>query len=254
MFLHRNRLRTSAFGFASIVVAGAGAPAMGNNLQDFMDCLSDCGFVFQNSNDPNEYLDCTDPCFFNFYTCPHTARPRFDLTSEAIAYAPGQTVTLRIGNWGCGGFLVGAGNVIAVRVYIVGLRDLAAATTYLAAPWQQMPTPSFDPGSSRWIRVWNTAPFVDPRGYAFRVEMDYATSAGVRTESGVNVAVRNNGCYANCDGSTIGPVLNVGDFTCFLQRFAAGDSYANCDASTTAPSLNVGDFTCFLQRFAAGCH
>jgi hypothetical protein len=60
-------------------------------------------------------------------------------------------------------------------------------------------------------------------------------------------------CYANCDGSTVAPVLNVGDFTCFLQRFAAGESYANCDASTVAPVLNVGDFTCFLQRFAAGC-
>jgi hypothetical protein len=60
-------------------------------------------------------------------------------------------------------------------------------------------------------------------------------------------------CYANCDGSTVAPVLNVGDFTCFLQRFAAGDSYANCDNSTTPPVLNVGDFTCFLQRFAAGC-
>jgi hypothetical protein len=60
-------------------------------------------------------------------------------------------------------------------------------------------------------------------------------------------------CYANCDGSTAAPVLNVGDFTCFLQRFAAGESYANCDSSTAAPVLNVGDFTCFLQRFAAGC-
>jgi hypothetical protein len=61
------------------------------------------------------------------------------------------------------------------------------------------------------------------------------------------------GCYANCDQSTTAPVLNVGDFTCFLQRFAAGESYANCDESTTPPVLNVGDFTCFLQRFAAGC-
>jgi hypothetical protein len=48
-------------------------------------------------------------------------------------------------------------------------------------------------------------------------------------------------------------VLNVADFTCFLQRFAAGASYANCDNSTNAPVLNVADFTCFLQRFAAGC-
>jgi hypothetical protein len=60
-------------------------------------------------------------------------------------------------------------------------------------------------------------------------------------------------CYANCDASTAAPVLNVGDFTCFLQRLAAGESYANCDSSTAAPVLNVGDFTCFLQRFAAGC-
>jgi hypothetical protein len=60
-------------------------------------------------------------------------------------------------------------------------------------------------------------------------------------------------CYANCDGSTAAPILNVGDFTCFLQRFAAGESYANCDDSTAPPVLNVGDFTCFLQRFAAGC-
>jgi probable HAF family extracellular repeat protein len=61
------------------------------------------------------------------------------------------------------------------------------------------------------------------------------------------------GCYANCDGSTTGPVLNVTDFTCFLQRFAGGDAYANCDHSTTAPTLNVQDFTCFLARFAGGC-
>ena len=29
-------------------------------------------------------------------------------------------------------------------------------------------------------------------------------------------------CYPNCDGSTIAPALNVGDFTCFLQKYAAG--------------------------------
>jgi hypothetical protein len=60
-------------------------------------------------------------------------------------------------------------------------------------------------------------------------------------------------CYANCDASTSPPVLNVNDFTCFLNRFAAGDSNANCDASTNPPVLNVNDFTCFLNLFAAGC-
>jgi hypothetical protein len=60
-------------------------------------------------------------------------------------------------------------------------------------------------------------------------------------------------CYANCDGSTVAPVLNIADFTCFLQRFGAGDPEANCDNSTTAPTLNFSDFGCFLTRFAAGC-
>jgi hypothetical protein len=60
-------------------------------------------------------------------------------------------------------------------------------------------------------------------------------------------------CYPNCDGSTATPVLNVNDFICFLNRFAAADPYANCDGSTTTPVLNVLDFTCFLNRFAAGC-
>lgn len=60
-------------------------------------------------------------------------------------------------------------------------------------------------------------------------------------------------CYANCDGSTAVPVLNVNDFQCFLNRYAAGDPYANCDGSTAAPVLNINDFQCFLNQFAVGC-
>jgi hypothetical protein len=60
-------------------------------------------------------------------------------------------------------------------------------------------------------------------------------------------------CYANCDNSTTQPALNVLDFNCFLNHFAAGDSYANCDGSTTAPVLNVLDFNCWLGRFSADC-
>ena len=40
---------------------------------------------------------------------------------------------------------------------------------------------------------------------------------------------------------------------CFNNYFAAGNAYANCDASTVAPVLNVNDFTCFLNKYAAGC-
>ncbi|MEX2218683.1 MAG: hypothetical protein WD749_07975 [Phycisphaerales bacterium] len=60
-------------------------------------------------------------------------------------------------------------------------------------------------------------------------------------------------CYANCDGSTAAPVLNVADFGCFLTKYAAGEAYANCDGSTTSPVLNVADFGCFLTEYAAGC-
>jgi len=60
-------------------------------------------------------------------------------------------------------------------------------------------------------------------------------------------------CYANCDGSTVVPILNVNDFTCFLNKYSAGDSYANCDGSTVVPILNVNDFTCFLNQYSAGC-
>jgi hypothetical protein len=69
-------------------------------------------------------------------------------------------------------------------------------------------------------------------------------------------------CYPNCDGSTVEPILNVDDFTCFINEFAAASAlpheqqvehYANCDQSTIAPVLNVDDFTCFINRFAAGC-
>jgi probable HAF family extracellular repeat protein len=57
-------------------------------------------------------------------------------------------------------------------------------------------------------------------------------------------------CYANCDGSTGTPALNVNDFVCFQSRFAAAEPYADCDQSG---SLNVNDFVCFQGRFAAGC-
>jgi hypothetical protein len=69
-------------------------------------------------------------------------------------------------------------------------------------------------------------------------------------------------CYANCDESTAQPILNVDDFTCFVNAFAAASalpyeqqvvSYGNCDGSTVAPVLNVDDFTCFINAFAAGC-
>lgn len=70
------------------------------------------------------------------------------------------------------------------------------------------------------------------------------------------------GCWANCDGSSIAPMLNIDDFSCYINAFAAAQGlpaheqqkhYANCDGSTIPPVLNVDDFTCFINRFAGGC-
>ncbi|MFN0132640.1 MAG: GC-type dockerin domain-anchored protein [Phycisphaerales bacterium] len=70
---------------------------------------------------------------------------------------------------------------------------------------------------------------------------------------GVQFELFGSSCYANCDGSTAAPTLNIADFICFQNQFAAAHPSANCDASTTPPTLNVADFICFLNHFGAGC-
>jgi hypothetical protein len=66
----------------------------------------------------------------------------------------------------------------------------------------------------------------------------------------VSIVPAPGSCYANCDESTVPPVLNILDFNCFLSRFSAGDDAADCDLSG---QTNVLDFNCFLNRFGAGC-
>ena len=93
-----------------------------------------------------------------------------------------------------------------------------------------------------------------PAGYA-RVTWDL-NGVAVRndgTGTAGAIQVRQTACYANCDNSVQTPILNVLDFSCFLNRFAAGDPYANCDGSSVPPVLNVLDFGCFLNAFAGGC-
>lgn len=69
-------------------------------------------------------------------------------------------------------------------------------------------------------------------------------------------------CYANCDGSTTEPILNMDDFTCFVRSFTEGKRlsheeqlthYTNCDGSTQKPVLNGQDIVCFMNAFAQGC-
>jgi hypothetical protein len=95
--------------------------------------------------------------------------------------------------------------------------------------------------------------FDDGNGAAVFMAGDFQRLAGGAAVSRVARLPLCSACYANCDASTAAPVLNVSDFSCFLQRFAAADPWANCDQSTATPALNIADFTCFLQRYAEGC-
>jgi hypothetical protein len=88
-----------------------------------------------------------------------------------------------------------------------------------------------------------------------RSNFDPATMTGPGYANLANPPLPNEtlDCYANCDDSTVPPLLNVNDFICFQAMFAANDPQANCDESTTQPVLTVNDFICFQGKFAAGC-
>ena len=70
---------------------------------------------------------------------------------------------------------------------------------------------------------------------------------------GIIPLLTDGACYANCDGSTTGPVLTPNDFQCFLNAYAASQLNANCDGSSGSPALTPNDFQCFLNAYAAGC-
>jgi hypothetical protein len=114
-------------------------------------------------------------------------------------------------------------------------------------------------------RQANLVDSLSPTGSPWAVDITSDGTKFLATNKSVHANVFGNGgavtvfgsagstCYANCDGSTAPPVLNIADFVCFQSAFAAGNSYANCDGSTSPPVLNIADFVCFQSRFAAGC-
>jgi trimeric autotransporter adhesin len=158
------------------------------------------------------------------------------------------------GAWAPMGQGLSAGGVNALAVYKGelyaggGFASSGAAPVYRLARWS---------GSS-WVPVREG---LDGPVYALAVQggslhiggdfnKGYSNAPGAVSPYWIKYT---NPVYANCDGSLSMPVLNVNDFTCFLQKYAAGDPYANCDGSTASPVLNVADFSCFLQKFTAGC-
>ncbi|MBL9030376.1 MAG: hypothetical protein JNM80_01540 [Phycisphaerae bacterium] len=100
----------------------------------------------------------------------------------------------------------------------------------------------------------DAGPAADAPGFGAAVLEPVAPLAGVLTYYAYEACP----AYANCDQSRIKPALNVNDFICFNEVYAAGcfgtgPCRANCDESTTPPILNVLDFICFLNKFALGC-
>jgi hypothetical protein len=153
---------------------------------------------------------------------------------------------------------IGSGNVAilpsATFVQIAITRDASGQVTGYANGFQQF---AFSDTSSLAVPITTGFNLFIDDTVTGGGEASSGQVARVRLFSGAlsapEVAALCNGCYANCDASTVTPILNVNDFQCFLNRFAAADPYANCDGSTIPPTLNVNDFQCFLNKFAAGC-
>jgi len=80
-----------------------------------------------------------------------------------------------------------------------------------------------------------------------------ARNGGVTMASNTVTRIAGATCFANCDHSTVAPILNISDLICFLNRYVASDPYANCDRSITIPILDIRDFLCFLDAMAQGC-
>jgi hypothetical protein len=90
----------------------------------------------------------------------------------------------------------------------------------------------------------------DGRGESIFFVGSFQTAGGGQTPGIAQWVGCKGQCYPNCDNSTIPPVVNIADFSCFLQKFAKNDPYANCNVDAT---IDIADFACFLQKFAAGC-
>lgn len=86
-----------------------------------------------------------------------------------------------------------------------------------------------------------------------------AAGADVGVIDDIAITAAGQACYADCDR---GGSLNINDFLCFMNAFAAASTlpheqqvgaYANCDESEDPPALNVNDYFCFMNQFVAGC-
>jgi hypothetical protein len=62
------------------------------------------------------------------------------------------------------------------------------------------------------------------RGIALLTATEMPSTAFAYTDDVEIEALIHGPCYANCDGSSTAPILNIDDFTCFINTFAHGQT------------------------------
>jgi hypothetical protein len=86
-------------------------------------------------------------------------------------------------------------------------------------------------------------------GFRYRIQQEGAGSVSYSPvfPLAITLAMCNWLCYADCDGSGS---LDLFDFLCFQNAFAAEEYYADCDGSAV---LDFFDFLCFQNEFFGEC-
>ena len=97
------------------------------------------------------------------------------------------------------------------------------------------------PGSDMWGHTWGIGVIRDARGESF------AFKSGTQGLQTVGQWVGCPSCPADCNADGR---LNVLDFICFLNAYAAFDPFANAQPDGV---FDLSDFMAFMNRFAAGC-
>lgn len=205
------------------------------------------------------------------------------VTVEARAWAEeGDSVVRQVGMVVVGGTPVGfqvriaggnAGDIVPVSCESVYRFNRHPETLWWQTIRPEYPLGQFEVGEYHWIPNWYATPklpgVVFMRGTArvygrpgevFRIEpidaLSLWSNGGQPTFWGPEQVTMDGctlpvvGCYPDCDTTTGPGVLDLLDFLCFANRFAAGDPYADCDGSRTLDAL---DWLCYSRAFEAGC-
>jgi trimeric autotransporter adhesin len=117
--------------------------------------------------------------------------------------------------------------------------------------WEELPGGTDGP-------VWSLSPFdADGPGHrpaSLYIGGEFSATGWVATQNIGAWTACTTPCHADCDSSTGQGVLDILDFLCFQNRFAAGSAYAcECDTSSGPGVCDVFDFLCYQNEFAAGC-